>query len=111
MLTREAKLKWTYPLGCSLRRQEKSKNDFWIKGNFVSLLNLPSQVEKFGPLRLYWDGNNERFVPMPKNVIENLRKTDSYLASKMTTMHTLNMIRYYQEILNPSERRDYKYGF
>ena len=91
--------------------QEKSKNDFWTKGNFASLLNLPTQVEKFGPLRLYWDGNNKRFVQIPKNCIENLRKTESYLTSKMTTMHKLNMIRYYKDIINPSEKREYKYGF
>ncbi len=36
---------------------------------------------------------------------------ESYLTSKMTTIHKLNIIRYYQDILNPSERRDYKYGF
>ncbi len=29
----------------------------------------------------------------------------------MTTIHKLNIIRYYQDILNPSERRDYNYGF
>ncbi len=91
--------------------QAKSKNDFWIKGNFASLLNLPTQVEKFGSLRLYWDGNNERFVQIPKNCIENLRKTELYLTSKMMTMHKLNMIRYYKDIINPSEKREYKYGF
>ncbi len=90
--------------------QEKSKNDYWIKGNLASLLNLPSQVEKFGPLRLYWDGNNEHFVQTPKNTIENLRKMESYMTLKMTTMHKLNMIRYYQDISNPLERRDYKCG-
>ncbi len=91
--------------------QEKSKSDFWIKGNFASLLNLPKQVEKIGPLRLYWDGNNERFVQISKNSIENLRKTESYLSSKMTTMHKLNMIRYYKDIINPPQNRQYKYGF
>ncbi len=75
------------------------------------MLNLPTQVEKFGPLRLYWDGNNKRFVQIPKNSIENLRKNDLYLTSKMTTMHKLNMIRYDRDIINPSEKREYKYGF
>ncbi len=83
--------------------QEKSKKDFWVKGNFASLLNLTSQVEKLSPLRLYWDKNNESFVQVPKNVIENLRKTESYLTSKMTTIHKLNMIRYYQDIINSLE--------
>ncbi len=46
--------------------QEKSKNDFWIKGNFASLLNLPSQIENFVPLRLYCNGNNELFFRYPK---------------------------------------------
>ncbi len=74
------------------------------------MLNIPSQVEEFGPLRLYWDGNNEHFVQNPKKVIKNLRQTESYLTSKMTTMNKLNMIGYNQDIVNPSERRDYKHG-
>ena len=29
---------------------------FWFKkSNFVSLLNLPHQIEKYGPLHLYWE--------------------------------------------------------
>ncbi len=91
--------------------QENSKNYFWIKGNFASLMNLPSQVEKFGPLRCYWDGNNDHFVWIPKNLIEHMRKMESYLISKMTTMHKLNMIRYFQDVIKPPERRDYKNGF
>ncbi len=58
-------------------------------------MNLPSQVARFVPLRLYWDGNIERFVQTPKEVIENLRKTKSYLTTKMTEIHKINMIRYY----------------
>ncbi len=35
------------------------------------MINLLQQVARFGSLRLYWDGNNERFVQIPKNVIAN----------------------------------------
>lgn len=87
------------------------KTDFWTKGNFISLTNLGSQIRRFGPLWLYWDGNNERFVHIPKEIIENLRKTDSYLKSKMTIFNKLNMIRYYFSLMNPSQKRFYEYGF
>ncbi len=74
-------------------------------------MNLPSQVARFGLLRLYWNGNNEHFVHIPKDVIENLRKTKSYLTTKISEMHMLNMIRYYQDFVNPPKMRDYKYGY
>ena len=36
---------------------------FWFrKSNFVSLLNLPAQIEKFGPAYLYWEGVKERYI-------------------------------------------------
>ena len=36
---------------------------FWYqKSNFLSLLNIPSQIEKFGSLRNYWEGSRERSI-------------------------------------------------
>ncbi len=74
-------------------------------------MNLPSQVTRFGSLRLYWDGNNEHFVQIAKDVIENLRMTKSHLTTKMSEMHKLNMIRLHQDVINPPKMRNYKYGY
>ena len=35
-------------------QSKKGEKGFWIKGNFISLLNLPLQIELIGPLRLIW---------------------------------------------------------
>lgn len=76
----------------------KLQNLFLDKRQFYISADLPSQLERFGPLRLYWDSNNEKFVYIPKNVVENLkRKKETYLKSKMTVLHKLNTIRYYRD--------------
>ena len=37
--------------------RDLGEKPIWIsKSNYMSLLNLPKQMKKFGPLRLYWEG-------------------------------------------------------
>lgn len=55
------------------------KIDIWTKNKFVSLMNLHPHIAQWGPLWLFWDGNNVSFIHTPKNAMENLRMTDSYL--------------------------------
>ena len=57
------------------------KNSFmWFdRGNFVSLLNLPDQIEQFGSVRLYWEGSCERYIQYVKPLMKNMRNTTSYL--------------------------------
>ena len=39
------------------------------KGNFLSLLNLPRQMRRFGPMRRYWDGDYEKFIGYVKEIL------------------------------------------
>ena len=56
---------------------------FWYKkSNFVSLLNLPTQIDHYGPVYLYWEGVKERYIQYVKPILKNKRKTASYLCTK-----------------------------
>lgn len=59
-------------------------NPFWYKkSNFISLLNLPDQINKFGPIYLYWEGVKERYIQYVKPLLKNKRKSVSYLTTKL----------------------------
>ena len=64
--------------------------EFWFtKSNFISLLNLPEQIAKFGPLGYYWDGTFERFIQGPKAVLRTARKNPASLMTKMTILQRM----------------------
>lgn len=75
---------------------EKNKNGqsvfpFWYsKSNFVSLLNLTKQIEIYGPVRLHWEGLNEKFIQKVKPLLKNRRTRVSYLVNKLEKMHRNN---------------------
>ena len=57
---------------------------FWFrKSDFFSLMNLPDQIYKFGPLRLHWEGTREKFIQYIKPMLTNLRVNSSYLVTKL----------------------------
>ena len=58
-------------------------NSMWTKGNQLSLLNLPSQIEMFGNLRWCWDGDKEKSIQQTKKIHTHLRHTLSYFLGKM----------------------------
>ena len=60
---------------------------WYSKGNFLSLLNLPSQIARFGSLRLYWEGSRERSIQQIKPFLLNIRHTTSYFKTKLTHMY------------------------
>ena len=48
---------------------QKKDTPFWANtGNFPTLLNLGSQIDRFGPVRLYWEGTRERYIQELKNI-------------------------------------------
>ncbi|EJK61504.1 hypothetical protein THAOC_17997 [Thalassiosira oceanica] len=65
------------------------KKLIWIgdgngKSNFVSLLNLPDQIRRYGPVRWYYEGRNERHIQVIKpHLIKNMRSTETYFKSKL----------------------------
>ncbi|EJK68844.1 hypothetical protein THAOC_09946 [Thalassiosira oceanica] len=63
------------------------------KGNFLSLLNLPKQIELYGPVRWYWEGSSEAHIHEIKpHLVENLRKTPSYFAAKLSLIFKRKLI-------------------
>ena len=60
---------------------------WFSKGNFLSLLNLPSQISKFGSVRLFWEGSRERSIQQIKPFLINIRQTSSYFKTKLTRMY------------------------
>lgn len=66
---------------------DKKEPTWYSKSNFVSLLNLPQQVDQFGPLYLHWDGVNERYIQHVKPFLKNMRTSVSYLTTKLQRLH------------------------
>ena len=60
---------------------------FWYKkSNFLSLLNLPSQIAKFGSLRNYWEGSQERSIQQIKPFLIGMRSSSSFYKTKLKHM-------------------------
>ena len=66
---------------------ENATKMFWNCSNFLSLLNIPQQIEQFGPLRLHWEGVHERFIQCVKPMLKNMRSSTSFLTIKMQQIH------------------------
>ncbi len=69
------------------------------KANFPSLLNLPRQIEHFGKLWWYWEGNRKRFIQTIKSQILALRQAYSYYESKLSMITRLNTFCWIEEDL------------
>ena len=64
---------------------------FWFnRGNFVSLLNLPKQIDMYGPVRLHWEGSKERYIQRVKPILVNNRSSGTFLLTKMKWIHSLS---------------------
>ena len=66
---------------------------WYARGNFLSLLNLPQQVEKFGNIRLYWEGSRERSIQQIKPYMIKMRYTASFFKTKLTHMYVSQTLR------------------
>ena len=62
------------------------------KGNFVSLLNLSTQIKEYGPVYLHWEGVRERFIQNVKPALTNMRTSVSYLVKKLEKIHQDNTL-------------------
>ena len=78
------------------------EDNFWAsKANFYSLLNLTSQIEKYGPLRDYWDGDYESSIQLMRPELKRVRRSMySYFKHKLQfarrkkSLRTLNEMFY-----------------
>ena len=76
------------------------QDPFWATTqNFPSLLNLAVQIEKYGPIRWYWEGTRERFIQTVKKVLVSMRKSTSYFVRKMIIMQKLGTMEWLKEKL------------
>ena len=64
------------------------------RGNFLSLLNLPLQQEYFGNVRLFWEGERERYIQQIKPLLTQLRHSTSFLVTKLERLYQLSAIDY-----------------
>ena len=61
---------------------------FWFqRSNFLCLLNLPDQVERYGSVRKYWEGSRERFIQFMKPLMKSTRETASYLKIQLEKLN------------------------
>ena len=76
-------------------------NPFWYrKSNFVSLLNLPSQINKYGPVYLYWEGVKERYIQHIKPFLKNKRRSVSFLKTRLQQLLQQNALELTKEQLH-----------
>ena len=77
---------------------EINEPPFWANtSNFPSLLNLPAQIKRFGRLRWYWEGTNERYIQTVKKALVSMRKNVSYFERKMEFMQKLTTMDWIAE--------------
>ena len=80
-------------LSCCHELSPDETQPWWDKGNLLSFLNFHDQIEYYGHLRFYWEGNRERYVQVIKPLLKNIRKTDTYLHKKLEDLHIQNALR------------------
>ena len=71
----------------------KTLNPFWNSANFLSLLNLPKQIQQFGSMRLHWEGIHERFIQHVKPYLKNMRTSTTYLLLKLQEIHDNHVLK------------------
>ena len=81
-------------IGFPTDSSDKKVFPIWYnRSNFLSLLNLPYQISQYGPLRLYWEGNRERYIQVVKPILVNKRTTVSYLETKLKKIYKLSTFK------------------
>ena len=84
---------------------ESASDMFWYqRSNFLSLLNLPDQIERFGSVRNYWEGSRERFIQFIKPLMKSTRESTSYLKIQFEKLNKGQLINnLYKEVNVESE--------
>ena len=78
---------------------------FWMdRGNHLSLLNLPAQIARFGPVRWYWEGVSEAFIQEIKPyLIASMRKSGTYFRDKLTLVYKLRAMAFMKRQIEDSD--------
>ena len=74
-------------------------DDFWMgKGNHLSLLNLPAQIARHGPVRWYYEAVQEAYIQEVKpHLVLNMRKTPTYFRDKLTLIYKLKSMEFVKQ--------------
>ena len=66
---------------------------FWSRtGNYPTLLCLPRQQRRHGPVRWYWEGTSERYIQTLKKELTSMRRNAQYFGKKMVNLFTNNVL-------------------
>ncbi len=77
---------------------------FWLsKGNYVTLINFPEKIERFGPLGDYWEGTREQYIHIIKRQLTNMQQTYTFMSSKLSVVHQSNVLDWMMHNLDPPQ--------
>ena len=85
---------------------EKSKDQWWLKSNYVSCLNLPSTISELGPLINLWDGGGkgERYIQEIKpHIPRGVRDGGSFFVRLLEKVYKTNCINHIGGQLSSTE--------
>ena len=72
---------------------KQDQTHFWEnKPNFWCLLNLRDQIESFGSVRNYWEGDRERDIQKVKPIITRMRKKGSFFLKVMKKIQIIEIL-------------------
>ena len=90
-------------------REEHQDFIWYSRPNFLSILNLSDQIDKFGCIRDYWEGTFERFIQYVKPFMKNVRNSESYLGLQLSNIHKShllnNLIQQFEDSIQTSYER------
>jgi len=71
-----------------------SRNLLWYSNsNFLSLLNLPDQIERFGKIRNYYEGKDEKTIQYVKPLMQQNRSTGTFLQLQLERLYRNNVLQ------------------
>jgi len=83
---------------------EKSGDQWWLKSNYVSTLNLPPTIRFLGPLVNFWDGGGkgERYIQEIKpHIPRGVRDGGLFFVRLLEKVYKVNAIQQIEEKHNP----------
>lgn len=78
----------------------KQPEQYWLKSNYLSLLNLVATIRKYGPLKNMWDGGGkgERYIQLIKPLVpRGVRDKGLFFVRLMEKLYKFRVIEYLEE--------------
>ena len=88
-------------------RHEKESS--WISCyNFVFLLNIPDQVNEFGPVHDYWEGGGlgEKFIQVAKKNLHFHGNWHCNVINKIIIYHTINLLNEHENHFHDADNNN-----